>query len=148
MDKHDPPTSNGVFMPVGHVVISFPTAHDMAAAMRDLHGLSLGDDAITTYTADEMQAQAQGDIERATGLASIGQDLNLVKSQLELARAGHHFLVVEADDDDIVERVAQIARQHGAERAQSYGRFMVEELIDHPGDKPQVAESPDRGLDT
>ena len=88
MDKHDPPTSNGVFMPVGHVVISFPTANDMSAALAALRGGGLGDEAITTYTAQEMQAQAQADIERATGLASLGQDLNLVKAQLELARAG------------------------------------------------------------
>jgi hypothetical protein len=148
MDKHDPPTSNGVFMPVGHVVISFASAQAMSAALADMRRLALGDEAITTYTAQEMQAQAQGDIERATGLASLGQDLNLVKAQLELANAGYHFLVVEADDDDVVEQVAQIAREHGAERAQSYGRFAIEELIDKARDTPQVAESPDRGLDT
>jgi hypothetical protein len=148
MDKRNHPTSNGVFMPVGHVVISFPTARDMAAAQAAMHGLGLHDEAVTPYTAQEMAQQAQADLEGATGLASIGQDLNLVKSHLELARAGHHFLVVEAANDDLVAQVAQTARLHRAERAQSYGRFMIEELIMQPGDTPQVAESPDRGLDT
>lgn len=148
MNKQEHPTSNGVFMPVGHVVISFPSAQDMSAALEKMHGIGLRDEALTTYTAQEMQAQAEGDIERATGLASLGQDLNLVKSHLKLARAGYHFLVVEAEDDDRVEQVAQIAREHRAERAQSYGRFMIEELIEQPGDTRQVFESPERGLDT
>lgn len=34
-----------------------------------------------------------------------------------------------------------------AERAQKYGRLIVEELIEHGDDLPQVAESPARGLD-
>lgn len=148
MDKSNPPTTHGVFMPTNHVVISFPTAAHMAAAQQDIHGLGIAADAITTYTAQEMQAQAQADLENATALASLGQDLNLVKAHLELARAGHHFLVVEAADDALAQQVAQTARSHRAERAQHYGRFTIEELIAQPGDMPQVAESPDRGLDT
>ena len=147
MDKHDPPRVNGVFMPTGHVVISFPTPDDMAVAMRDLRERGLGEEAMTTYTAQEMQDQSRRDLEGATALASLGQDLNLVKAHLELAEAGYHFLVVEAGDDGLLEDVKQAARAHRAERAQSYGRFTIEELIEPPDNQPQVAESPDRGLD-
>lgn len=147
MDKHDPPTSHGVFKPVGHIVISFPSAQDQAQAARALQALGLGGDDVTPYSADEMSRQAATDLQRATALASIGQELNLVKAQGELAALGYHFLVVRAEDDELARRVAEAVRPLHAERAQYYGNFVIEELIEHADDEPQVAESPDRGLD-
>ncbi len=147
MDKQNPPTSHGVFKPVGHVVISFSSAQDQAQAAQALQALGLGSDDITPYSADEMSAQVEVDLQRATALASLGQELNLVKAQGELAALGYHFLVVQAGDDEMARRVADTARPFNAERAQYYGNFVIEELIEHADDEPQVAESPDRGLD-
>jgi hypothetical protein len=147
MDKQDPPTSHGVFKPVGHVVVSFPSAEAQAQAAQALSTLGLGESDITRYSADEMKRQVETDLQRATGLASLGQELNLVKAQGELAALGYHFLVVKAEDDDIARRVADTVRPFKAERAQHYGNFVIEELIEHADDEPQVAESPDRGLD-
>lgn len=146
MDKRKPHTSYGVFKPVGHVVISFPGADEMSATQRDLRALGVDEHAMTTYTAQEMTRQAEADLERASGAAAVGQDLNLVKAQLELARLGYHFLVVEAGDK-LARRVAELASRHRAERAQLYGHFIVEELIEHPDDQRAVADTPDRGLD-
>ena len=147
MDKHNPPTSHGVFKPVGHVVISFPSAQDQRAAMLALGALDLDSDAVTAYSADEMKEQVATDLDRATALASIGQELNLVRAQGELAALGYHFLVVRVENDASAQRVADAARPFNAERAQHYGNFVIEELIEHIDDEPQVAESPDRGLD-
>lgn len=147
MDKQDPPTSHGVFKPVGHVVISFPSAQDQAQAARALRTLGLESDDVTPYSADEMSRQVATDLQRATGLASLGQELNLVKAQGALAALGYHFLVVRVADDEQARRVADAVRPLRAERAQHYGNFVIEELIEHADDEPQVAESPDRGLD-
>jgi hypothetical protein len=147
MDKQHPQTSHGVFKPVDHVVISFPSAEDQAGAVRALTGIGLADDAITRYTPDEMRRQVDTDLERAGALASMGQELNLVKAHRTLAEHGYHFLVVHAADDEQARRIAGTAQPFNAERAQHYGRFIIEELISHPDDEPQVAESPDRGLD-
>jgi hypothetical protein len=43
--------------------------------------------------------------------------------------------------------VAACVKPLGAERAQLYGRFLIEELITHADAPPQVAESPARQLD-
>ena len=147
MDKQNPPTSHGVFKPVGHIVISFPSAQDQQSATHALAALDLGSDAVTPYSAEEMKRQVATDLERATALASIGQELNLVKAQGELANIGYHFLVVRVADDESARRVADSVRPFNAERAQHYGNFVIEELIEHIDDEPQVAESPDRGLD-
>lgn len=147
MDKRSPPTSHGVFKPVDHVVISFPSADDARRAAEALQQHGLGEGAVTEYTDREMREQAIGDLGRASTVATIGQEVNLVKAHLALADMGYHFLVVEAADLPIAQRVAELVRPFRAERAQLYGRFVIEDLIQHPGDEAQVAESPDRGLD-
>jgi hypothetical protein len=147
MDKQHPQTSHGVFKPVGHVVISFPSAEDQAGAVRALGSIGLSGEAITAYTADEMIRQVDADLQNATALASMGQELNLIKAHRTLAEHGYHFLVVQAADDDQAQRIADTVKPFHAERAQHYGHFIIEELISHPDDEPQVAESPDRGLD-
>ena len=146
--QNDHPTSFGVFKPIGHVVISFPSAKQAAEARLKLGSLSLGEDAIRAYTDGEMLAQTEQDLAQASPIAAIGQELNLVKAQRALAERGYHWLVVRADDDDEAGRIAGIAKSCGAERAQQYGRFFITELIQHATDLSQVAESPDKGLDS
>jgi len=144
-DEHN--TSFGVFKPVGHVVISFPTARQADEARAAMASeLALDGDAVRFMTDRQMLARIDEDLKDASPLANLGQELNLAKAQRELARLGYHWLIVRAEGE-LAGRVADCARQHGAERAQRYGRLVIEELIEHGGDLPQVAESPDRGLD-
>ena len=147
MDR-EPELSFGAFKPVGHVVISLPTSAQADAAAQALVGLGLAVDAIRRYTNGEMLAQIDHDLARASPLADIGQDLNLIKAHRALAAQGYHWLVVRAVDDEQAAQVAQTAKSSGAETAQYYGYFIIEELIEHAADLPQVAESPARGLDT
>lgn len=147
MNKNDRSEAFGVFKPVGCVLASFPNHADMLAAYAALQGAGFNADAVMCYGPAEMKTQAELDIAQASGLASIGQELNLVKAHLELAEQGYSFLVVRAENDDAARRIAQLSEQHHATRAQQYGRFIIEELIEVGSDQPQVAESPDRGLD-
>jgi len=144
--------SFGVYKPEGHVLMSFARADDADAAARALRdgglaGTSGDGPRLRRFSDREMLQQAEADIARASPVAAIGQELNLVKAQRDLAALGYHFLAVKADDDGQAARIAAIGREHHAERAQHYGRFIVEELIEHATDTAQVAESPDRGLD-
>lgn len=147
MKKEERPTAWGVFKPVGHVVISFPPDVDLGEVVRALGEGGLADDAVVRYSAAEMRQQIETDLAQASPLAALGQEMNLVKAHQALAEEGYGFLVVRAADDDEARRIADIADRHRAERAQHYGRFIIEELIEHPDDLPQVAESPARGLD-
>lgn len=70
-----------------------------------------------------MQTQIDADLRRASPVAAVGQQLNLIKAQRDSAERGFRWLAVRAvDDDDIARRIADAAREHGAERAQSLGR--------------------------
>lgn len=139
--------SFGVFKPVDHVVISFPSAAQAATAAAALNSAGFVGQAVRRYTDRQMIEQIDHDIARASPLASIGQELNLVRAHRELAEQGYHWLVVHVGDDAQARQVAGLAQREGAERAQHYGHFIVEELIDRPGNLAQVGESPDRGLD-
>jgi len=147
MDKQHLPKAFGVFKPVGHTVIAYCSDDALSDASQALDSEGFQGADVVRYTADEMRQQAQADMRSASGLATIGQELNLVKAHLALAEAGCSFLVVHASDDDKAERVANIARRTKAVAAQRYGRFIIEELIASPRGERQVFESPDRGLD-
>jgi len=147
MDKTDPPTSFGVFNPVGHIVIAYRSPADLRAAVTALGERGIGKPDWVYYTPEEMTTQVDKQLASASALASIGQDLNLIKAHRELAQNGCSFLVVQAPDDERAERVTLVARATNAVAAQRYGRFIVEELIDLPPGQKQVFESPDRGLD-
>ena len=147
MPMHPHPTSFGVFKPVDHVLMSFATAAECDLAVTALQEAGFGGSDIARYTPGEMQDQAEADIRNASGLASLGQDLNLVKAHLALAQQGQSFVVVGAADGDRVQRVAEVARRAHATRAQHYGMLVVEELVPPGNSTHQTAESPDRGLD-
>lgn len=141
-------TSFGVFKPVGHTVISFPSADQAAEARTALGRLGVADTAIFSYTDREMLSQIERDIHAASPLASMGQEMNLVLAHKALAAVGYHWLVVHTPEDKLARAVAACVKPLGAERAQLYGHFIIEELITHASALPQVAESPDRKLDS
>ena len=147
MDKTDPPQSFGVFKPVGHVVIALRSPADVEAMLLSLGQRGFSRPDWVCYSPAEMKAQVDAELQTASPLAAIGQDLNLVKAHRALAEEGCSFLVVHTPHSEQVESVAQVANTLKAVAAQHYGRFIVEELIDLPPGHKQVFESPDRGLD-
>ncbi len=147
MDKNNVPESFGVFKPVGHVVVAFRTVGDVETAERALAEQGFAASDMVRYTPSEMIAQVNAEIEKASPMAAIGQDLNLIKAHRELAQDGCSFLVVHAPEDAHVDKVDAVARRLKAVAAQRYGRFITEELIDADADGNQTFESPDTGLD-
>ena len=147
MDKSLPPKSFGVFKPVGHTVIAFQDLQLMEAAATAMQKQGLAPESLIAYTAGEMKAQVESDLQTASPMASIGQELNLVKAHRALADEGCCFLVVFAPDDTQSKVVDAVIKTHRARAAQRYGSFMIEELVESVEGETQVFESPDRGLD-
>ncbi len=147
MDKTDPPRSFGVFKPVGHTVIAFRTSDAMEAAVGALLAQGISASEMVRYTPEEMWAQVQSDLGTASPMASVGQELNLVKAHGELAHSGCSFLVVHAPDSKRAEIVDDVIHIYNAAAAQRYGSFIVEELAAESEGAVQTFESPDRGLD-
>ena len=147
MDKSDPPTSFGVFKPVGHTVIAFESADLVQAAASALLAQGFEASDMVRYTPGEMVAQVDAQVANASPLASVGQDLNLIMAHRALAEKGCSFLVVHAPNDKTAASVDELVHSMHATAAQRYGMFIVEELVDPPPGTVQSFESPDKGLD-
>ena len=147
MDKTHPPESFGVFKPVGHTLLVFRSAEVTQSAAAALQADGFAQAALVHYSPAEMLAQVDAELPKAGVLASIGQELNLIKAHRALAVKGCHFLVVHTPDGAAVLRVTAIARRFNAVAAQHYGHFLIDELIETVTPLHQVFESPDRGLD-
>lgn len=147
MDANQRPDPSSALERVGRVIVSFPLQADMQGALSALFDAGFANDDVIAYSAEQMARQARLDIANAGMLASIGQNLNLMKADLERAERGCSFLVVRAAMDDKAAVVTGIARRFNASRAQKYGLLLIEELLASGSDGPQVFESADRGLD-
>ena len=147
MEKSNPPRSFGVFKPIGHTVIAFESVALLEAAVKALAEQGFAASEIVRYTPQEMLAQTDSDLVTASPLASIGQELNLIRAHRELAQNGSSFLVVHAPDDDQAKRVDAVIQGMQTTAAQRYGTLVVEELVDKTDGENQLFESPDRGLD-
>ena len=146
MDKTNPPESFGVFKPVGHTLVVFRGEQQASAATAAWRADGFADTALVHYSPAEMLAQVNDEIPRAGILASIGQELNLIKAHRALASQGCHFVLVHTPESDDLPRVVSIARRFDAVAAQHYGHLIIDELIESVVPLHQVFESPDRGL--
>jgi hypothetical protein len=147
MDKSKPPRSFGVFKPVGHTVVAFETAQAMEEAADFLARDGFAPSAMVRYAPQEMIVQVKADLLTASPLASVGQELNLIKAHRDLAEKGCNFLVVYEADSDGVDRVDAMVRSFKPACAQRYGSFLIEDLTAASRAAHQSFESPDRGLD-
>ena len=145
MNNSNSQTAYGVFKPVGHVLASFPSERDARSAVEALKTAGFPD--VAFYPAAEVLERAERDIRNSGVLANIGQELNLVKQQRDLAEQGHPFVSVLAPEDDAARRAAGIIARYNADRAQKFGRLIIEELIEPGTGQRQAKESPDTGLD-
>jgi hypothetical protein len=147
MDINKPPQTFGVFAPVGHVVMALDNAAAMEAAADALLAQGFSQADLTRYSPARMLEQTAHDLQTASPMAAVGQELNLVKAHRHMAEQGCSFLVVEAGDDKRIAQVSAVLRQVKARAAQRYGTFIIEELVPVTDGDAQVFESPDTGLD-
>ena len=145
MNNSNSQTAYGVFKPVGHVLASFPDERDARLAVEALKAAGFPD--VAFYPAQEVLERANRDIANSGVLANIGQELNLVKQQRDLAEEGHPFVSVLAEKDDDARRAGDIVARYNADRAQKFGSLVIEELIEPGTGQRQARESPDTGLD-
>lgn len=120
-----------VIKPRDHVVISFANRERALRAMKALVKLSFSAHDVRYYSDRDMLERIDLELAAAGPQTNIGQELTLVRAQRKLAELGFHWLVVRARNDGRAYQIADCVREFGAERAQYYGRCMIEELIGH-----------------
>lgn len=130
MKKSDPPTTFGVFKPVGHTLMAFRSDDERLSAASILSSQGFGTDTMVHYTSAEMVAQVDDQLMVAGPLARFGYELDLIHAHKELALQGCSFLVVHAPSDTLAAQVAKVVRSVKPATAQHYGHFMIEDLTE------------------
>jgi hypothetical protein len=140
MNKADPPTSFGIFKPIGHTVMAFQDVAQVHEAQASLASIGFTSESMVWYAADEMLAQINAQLESHNPLANFGYELDLINAHKVLAQQGCSFLVVEAQTDALAEQVAVVVKRMRPASAQHYGRLMIEDLTEKPPATPHGTE--------
>jgi hypothetical protein len=130
MNKQDHPTTFGVFKPVGHTLIAFHTDGELQSAVAALTALGFLDASLLRYSAAEMAAQVDAELQAASPLAGFGYELDLIHAHRDLALKGCSFLIVHAPTDSLSAQVAELVRSMKPASAQHYGRLLIEDLTE------------------
>ena len=116
----------GVFYPTGYAFIMFPDAEDARQAARELETGSEGILLLTPATILEEIGKAAGDSDLL--LPSVGTEGNTAHKYVELAREGHHALMIPVDSEEATERVMSVVRKLPFSYAQRYHMLVIEDL--------------------
>jgi len=107
-------TLRGVFYPTGHLFIMFPTEKDARDAENQLLHKGVRGDAVSLLTPMEIH-------EKIAATA--------VREYEELAREGHHALLVRAPTERETEHVMDVLRSAKISYAQKYRHLVIEDLV-------------------
>lgn len=122
-------TMGGVFYPKGYAFIMFPDAEAAAqvANTLDQPGLHPGEVMLLdppTVLRDIGRVDGESDL----ALPSVGTEGATVRKYVDLAREGHHAVMVHVAGDEDTERIMQLARQAGFSYGQRYHLLAIEDL--------------------
>jgi hypothetical protein len=122
-------TMMGVFYPTGWTLLMFPgeqAARDAAKLLED-GGLAEGD--ILLVTPEDFRR----DIVGATGddnmLPSAGTEGDTVRQFSDLAREGHHGLLIHAPEADHGERIMELLRDCKISYGQKWRTLVIEDIV-------------------
>ena len=119
-------TLSGVFYPTGYAFIMFPDAESAHQAAQNIDSLS---DTVMLLTPDTVLKEiGKVDGDSHAALPDVGTEGATVQRYVNLARKGHHALMVAVHDSKAAERVTAEARKHDFSFGQLYHMLAIEDL--------------------
>ena len=104
-----------MFYPTGYMVLMFPSEHDAQEAARRLDELGLDEREVSHASPEEFLREA-------------GDDDDTARRFSQLARAGHHALLVHAPSPSQSEHVMEVLREAHISHGQMYRPSVIEQL--------------------
>jgi hypothetical protein len=119
-------TMSGVFYPTGYAFIMFPDAESARQAAEKIDALS---DTVMLLTPDVVLKEiGKVDGDSAAALPDVGTEGATVQRYVNLARKGHHALMVAVPDAKTAELVTAEARNYNFSFGQLYHMLAIEDL--------------------
>lgn len=122
-------TLSGVFYPTGHMFIMYPTVEDTKDAERLLLEAGWDGGPVSLLTPDDIHQKIAAAVADEDHLPSAGTEAATARHYEELAREGHHAILVPAPKAKDAERVMQALKGTKISYAQRYRHFVIEDLV-------------------
>lgn len=122
-------TIQGVFYPTGYAIVMFPDAESAEKAAEKIEQAGFSDQHVMFLTPSVILREiGRIDGESSVELPSVGTEGATVHKYINLAREGHHALMVRAPSDDDSERLMSVVREYPYSYAQKYHMLAIEDL--------------------
>jgi hypothetical protein len=122
-------TLQGVFYPTGYAFLMFPDAENAEEAARELEAANFDGQDIMLLTPELILREiGKIDGESSIALPSVGTEGATVRKYIDLAREGHHALMVKAPSDKDSERMMSIVGKLPFSYGQKYHMLAIEDL--------------------
>jgi hypothetical protein len=125
-------TLRGVFYPTGYMFIMFPTEKDARDAERALEDSGVNGESISLLSPQDIKEK----VARTVGsdddmpLPSAGTEADTVRHFAQLAREGHHALMIHAPAAKDSDRVMQALKDAHMSYGQKYRSLVIQDLVD------------------
>lgn len=122
-------TIQDVFYPTGYAFVVFPDAENAQQAARKIEQAGFNDRDVMFLTPSVILREiGRIDGESSVELPSVGTEGATVNKYINLAREGHHALMVKAPSDDDAKRLMSVVRKFPFSYAQKYHMLAIEDL--------------------
>lgn len=116
----------GVFYPTGYAFIMFPAVEDATQVARELETDTVGLMLLTPATILTQIGKADGHSD--VMLPSVGTEGATVRKYVDLAREGHHALMIPVQSQKATEHIMSVVRKVPFSYAQKYHMLAIEDL--------------------
>lgn len=129
-----PPHSNhllegGLFYPTGYIVAGLPDGEQAESLCELFRSSGYDDDECMVVPAERMARACAENVAAQNLIAALGASGQVRQRQLQLAREGCHFLMVDATSEAEKQRVLRVLSRVPVRYAVHYHRFVIEDLI-------------------
>ena len=122
-------TIQGVFYPTGYAFIMFPDAENAEEAAKKIEQAGFSGQHVMFLTPPVILREiGRIDGESSVELPSVGTEGATVNKYINLARKGHHGLMIKAPSDEDSERLMSVVREFPFSYAQKYHMLATEDL--------------------
>jgi hypothetical protein len=122
---------SNVFYPKGYTFVMFPNAQDAEQVAKELN-TNLSDSGELMLLSPEMVMRDIGKLDsedNQSHMPSIGTEAATVAKYINLARQGHHAVMVRVHSDAETEQVMQAVRKVPFSYGQRYHLLAIEDLV-------------------
>jgi len=122
-------TLGGVFYPTGHMFVMFPTADDALEGERRLLQSGYEAGGICLLTPKDIHEKIAAAVADDDHMPSAGSEGDTARHYEELAREGHHALLIPARTAKDAEQVKKALDGANVSYAQRYRHFVIEDIV-------------------